>query len=106
MKKKFFVPLMGAVVLGLSAYAGYRTYDAYAEKQSKSKLLLENIEALANDDESAGSKYEYPDATPFPLTCNVQIGPRPWNKCKVKVITCQGGGSGCNPKDCPSHPSL
>ena len=29
MKKKFFAPLMGAVVLGLSAYAGYRTYDAY-----------------------------------------------------------------------------
>lgn len=37
---------MGAVVLGLSAYAGYRTYDAYA-KVSESDLLLANAEALA-----------------------------------------------------------
>ena len=29
MKKKIFMPLLGAVVLGMSAYAGYRTYDAY-----------------------------------------------------------------------------
>ncbi len=46
MKKKFFAPLMGAVVLGLSAYAGYRTYDAY-NGVSESDLLLENAEALA-----------------------------------------------------------
>ena len=43
MKKKVFVPLMGVVVLGLSAYAGYRTYDAYA-KVSESDLLLANAE--------------------------------------------------------------
>ena len=52
MKKKFFVPLMGALVLGLSAYVGYRTYDAYVEKETESNLLLENIEALANEDET------------------------------------------------------
>ena len=46
MKKKFFAPLMGAVVLGLSAYAGYRTYDAY-NGVSESELLLANAEALA-----------------------------------------------------------
>ena len=38
MKRKFFAPLMGAVVLGLSAYAGYRTYDAY-HGVSESDLL-------------------------------------------------------------------
>ena len=52
MKKKFFAPLMGALVLGLSAYVGYRTYDAYVEKETESNLLLENIEALANEDET------------------------------------------------------
>lgn len=41
---------MGAVVLGLSAYAGYRTYDAYA-KVSESDLLLANAEALAIENE-------------------------------------------------------
>ena len=46
MKRKFFAPLMGAVVLGLSAYAGYRTYDAY-NGVSESELLLANAEALA-----------------------------------------------------------
>ena len=45
-KRKFFAPLMGAVVLGLSAYAGYRTYDAY-HGVSESDLLLANTEALA-----------------------------------------------------------
>ena len=57
MKKKFFVPLMGALVLGVTAYAGYRTYDAYVEKQAESNLLLENIEALAEIDE-AGNEGE------------------------------------------------
>ena len=47
MKKKFFAPLMGAVVLGLSAYAGYRTYDAY-HGVSESDLLLANAEAVAD----------------------------------------------------------
>ena len=50
-KRKFFAPLMGAVVLGLSAYAGYRTYDAF-NGVSESDLLLANAEALASDSES------------------------------------------------------
>lgn len=47
MKKKFFVPLMGALVLGVTAYVGYCTYDAYVEKALENDLLLENAEALA-----------------------------------------------------------
>ena len=46
MKKKFFVPLIGAVVLGLSAYAGYRTYDAY-NGVSESDLLLEKCRGIS-----------------------------------------------------------
>ena len=49
MKKKIFMPLLGAVVLGMSAYAGYRTYDAY-NGVSESDLLLANAEALADDE--------------------------------------------------------
>ena len=49
MKKKIFAPLLGAVVLGLSVYAGYRTYDAYAGK-NVGDLLLANAEALAVDE--------------------------------------------------------
>ena len=41
------------VVLGLSAYTGYRTYDTYHEV-SESDLLLANAEALATDDEGGG----------------------------------------------------
>ena len=54
MRKKIFAPLLGAVVLGLSAYAGYRTYDAYAVN-SEDDLLLANAEALAAGGE-AGSE--------------------------------------------------
>ena len=52
MKRKFFAPLMCAVVLGLSAYAGYRTYDAY-NGVNESDLLLANAEALANGGEGS-----------------------------------------------------
>lgn len=59
MKKKFFAPLIGAVVLGLSAYAGYRTYDAY-NGVSESDLLLANAEALANNKGEGGSSDRWP----------------------------------------------
>ena len=49
MKRKIFAPLMGAVVLGLTAYAGYRTYDAY-NVAGESDLLLADIETLASDE--------------------------------------------------------
>ena len=49
MKKKILMPLLGAVVLGLSVYAGYRTYDAY-NGASESDLLLADAEALADDE--------------------------------------------------------
>ena len=47
-RKRFLATLMGVAVVGLSAYVGYRTYDAYVEKTLENDLLLENAEALAN----------------------------------------------------------
>lgn len=46
-KRRIFAPLLGAVVLGLSAYVGYRTYGAYTDV-NESDLLLANAEALAD----------------------------------------------------------
>ena len=51
-KRKSFAPLLGVVVLGLSAYAGHRTYDTY-KGVSESDLLLMNGEALAHGGEGA-----------------------------------------------------
>ena len=61
------MPLLGTVVLGLSAYAGYRTYDAY-NGVSESDLMLANVEALASDSEGNADEptvcpsiYDVPD---------------------------------------------
>ena len=43
------MPLSGTVVSGMSAYAGYRTYDAY-NGVNESDLLLADAEALADDE--------------------------------------------------------
>lgn len=79
-------------------------------------VALANIEALTNGNgessdsgsESGGSSYEYPNGYPYTFKCNVAIG-KTWyggvSRCQVEVITCQGGGSGCNSKKCPVHPA-
>lgn len=88
MKRKFFAPLMGAVVLGVTAYAGYRTYDAYAEKQVESGLLLENIEAFAQYGE-------------IPTGWETLSGPCSYPSVKYWV-TCKKGGEddNCMNSDC------
>ena len=62
-RKRFSAILMGVAVVGLSAYVGYRTYDAYVEKETESNLLLENAEALAQDESGTGcpKPYDVPD---------------------------------------------
>lgn len=50
-RKRFSAILMGVAVVDLSAYVGYRTYDAYAGVD-ESDLLLANIETLADVDEA------------------------------------------------------
>ena len=61
MKKHYFTPLLGTAVLGLSIYMGYRTYNAYTAI-GKNKLFLENIEALATEEEdkpTCGTRTEF-----------------------------------------------
>lgn len=84
-----------ALVVALSA--GYGVYKL-------SELALANVEALA---QSEGGDYEFKDGYLYSTTCNVAIGSSflGTKRCKVEVIVCQGGGSGCNSKKCPVHPS-
>ena len=38
-KKKIGLSALGGVLLAVTAFSAYRTYDAYAEKQIESNLL-------------------------------------------------------------------
>ncbi len=90
-----------ALVVALSA--GYGVYTSQ-QKSELSELALANVEALA---QSEGGDYEFKDGYLYSTTCNVAIGSSflGTKRCKVEVIVCQGGGSGCNSKKCPVHPS-
>ncbi|MDE6588139.1 MAG: hypothetical protein K2K40_07360 [Paramuribaculum sp.] len=105
MNKKMFVPAAIAALMGVGGYLGNATATP---AEGLSDLQLENAEALADDNEGDNTgSFEYPSGFPYSSTCNVAIGSN-WlgtTRCKVEVITCQGGGSGCNSKKCPVHPA-
>ena len=68
-----------------------------------SELLLANIEALTSNEDLSGGESEFisPSGYPYTIVCNVAISDK--RRCKATVITCQGGGVGCNPRPCPVH---
>lgn len=86
-----------ALPLVVALSAGYGVYKL-------SELALANVEALA---QSEGGDYEFKDGYLYSTICNVAIRSSflGTKRCKVEVIVCQGGGSGCNSKKCPVHPS-
>ena len=96
MKKKIFLMLPCIAAVAIATFVGKKTFESHAYETSS--LLMQNVEALAEKGE-----YDFPDGFPYTSTCNVAISKR--NRCKVEVITCQGGGSGCNTKKCPVHPA-
>ncbi len=100
MKKNF---IKAAFVAAFASIAGYGVYTSQ-QKVEMSDLAKANVEALA---QSEGNNFEYTNGYPYSTTCNVAIGSNFWGtqRCKVEVIVCQGGGSGCNPKKCPVHPA-
>lgn len=103
MKKK----IMGLIaIVAIATVAGYNVYVSQAAHNNVrlSALILANIEVLAYAEGGGETgQYEYPDGYPYTMTCNVRVSK--WKKCKVEIITCQGGGSGCNSKKCPVHNS-
>ena len=96
MKKLKKVIIAAVLVLG----CGYTYYVSQKSDVELSELTLANIEALAQAE--SGGNYEYPDGFRVENKCNVSLGG--WRKCKVTIVDCQGGGSGCNRSDCPLHP--
>lgn len=97
MKKKIYAVMITVVV---AMFAGYNIHSS-CNNNKLPDLLQANIEALAGDE--SGKVFEYPTGAAYPVKCNVRISK--WVKCSVTVITCQGGGSGCNSKKCPTHPA-
>lgn len=96
MKKKICVVMITVVV---AMFAGYNIHSSYNNNKLPD-LLQANIEALAGGESDKG--FEYPTGAVYSMDCNVRISK--WVKCSVTVITCQGGGNGCNSKKCPTHP--
>ena len=82
--KKESLLVSGFMLAMVAAAGGYHVFTCNSSIEEK--LLLENVEALSQ------KEFEYPNGYPYRSTC------------KVEVITCQGGGSGCNSKKCPVHP--
>lgn len=67
-----------------------------------SEVVLANVEALAGSEDGT---YDYPDGYPLISKCGVLIEDG-WlfdTVCEVTIISCQGGGNGCNEQKCPSH---
>lgn len=103
MKKKLIGIIAVVVIIVVAGYNVYAIQNSHNNVQL-SELILANIEGLAYAEGSGETgQYEYPDGYPYTSTCNVRISK--WRKCKVELIICQGGGSGCNSKNCPVHKS-
>ena len=88
--------------LFVSAFAlvcGYTVYTSQKEELKLSELTLRNAEALARGE---SGNYEFPDGARVETICKVSLGGL--RKCRVTIVDCQGGGSGCNRSDCPLHP--
>ena len=102
MKSNIFKSMVVAVV---AIIAGYNVYQSNVNSQKLSDVMLENVEAIAQNENGNGGNYEYPDGYPYSVTCNVKISDGTFfnEYCSVIVITCQAGGSGCNSKKCPIH---
>lgn len=97
MKKKL---LGGIAVFVMAAVVAINVNLVIPKQNNLSSLVLANLEALGRN-ESGGNSYDYPDGRAYSSICNVEISK--WRRCKVEIVLCQGGGTGCNEKDCPVH---
>lgn len=94
--------ILGSLVLLMAVFAVVISQEKTFKAETA--VLQDNIEALTGFEE----EFEFPRGYPYPITCKVVVGsflgiPI---RCGSTVITCQGGGSGCNAQSCPSHPGL
>lgn len=94
--------ILGSLVLLMAVFAVVISQEKTFKAETA--VLQDNIEALTGFEE----EFEFPHGYPYPITCTVVVDsflgiPI---RCGNKVITCQGGGSGCNAQSCPLHPGL
>lgn len=114
MAKKLFVPLAVAAVVAM----GYVGYGAYGSQSEEDALLVDNVEALASNE---NEKYRYPDKSGDAKFCTLYV----YMKAGVVVASgedtnsnyegkveytrekreglkdrCPNKGSGCNPYSC------
>lgn len=87
------VSLIGAAVLGISAYTGYNSICGTLEHTEESDLLLENIEALALDEESEPIRYTVHHSKCY--TNGIETG-----KYYAWCYTSPSGGSTCHSHSC------
>lgn len=95
--------LLSFIVAGSTALGLVLTKYLSHPKNQMSDLGLANVEALAN---SEGGGFQYPNGAAIITDCNVAIGTTIFGlhqRCKVTVVICQGGGTGCNSRICPVH---
>ncbi len=94
--------LVASLLFCAMSYAGYMGYERVTMSEAE-RFMQANVEALTSG-ESGGGIYEYPDGYALTSKCGVKISDGLFgNRCKVVVISCQGGGRGCNTKKCPVH---
>ena len=80
-----------AAVVGVGGFAGF---NAFQNNSSASDILLANAEALSNNE------YDYSTGKENRFHCG---GPVASGSCQFMVVSCEGGGAGCNVRRCPVH---
>ncbi|MBD5325262.1 MAG: hypothetical protein HDS04_01120 [Bacteroides sp.] len=113
MKHKSFFASMAAIVM--FGALGLKLYNQHSFSAPVNDIILANLEALLDSENTSGGLidgekdggFEYPNGDAIAMDCNVLLEKGYFRDilCKVKVIVCEGGGSGCNPKKCPKHPA-
>ncbi|MBD5324993.1 MAG: hypothetical protein HDS02_09270 [Bacteroides sp.] len=89
MRKKIMAAAAVAAV-GISAYLGF----GQKAEPTLTELQLANAEALSNNE------YDYSTGKENRFHCG---GPVASGSCQFMVVSCEGGGAGCNVRRCPVH---
>lgn len=102
-QQKILFLLMAVMAI---AVFGVSRYGSVSPSENDYSLLIQNVEALTDPEDNGTKQFVYPNGYPYDGTCKVAIGKGFFGtrRCDNPLISCQGGGVGCNPVDCPIHP--
>ncbi|MCM1093925.1 MAG: hypothetical protein NC421_08220 [Lachnospiraceae bacterium] len=95
MKKQINLIILGIAFMGGIAMA----WQSNKANAVQSDTTLANIEAISEDE----GDWDYEDGTESGrFECGAPLSNN-GGKCTTMVVTCQGGGSGCNERKCKVH---